>query len=315
MKRTASRTTNRGRKTKKQKTSPLHATPPLDGSSPFLSYFADAKDALFHGRFLDGYDIAILRLVNKELRNAISPKWGVSVTRALLSLCDKGELKWLQSNKMPVTNTDVFLSFVDKRHDRRDLTILSEYFDFTWMWSPWPKWSTVWFAHCCTTLEDTRSFELIAPDFMSYETIEWIEILACEGTVAMKHWFRHVLKRNFSINSQCDAGQWQIVRALVALYPENRGVDQILLCYNCHEAASIYLDFGGELNEEIVCVFIDENSVHWLREIVSREHTREKFRTIVTDMLNEAEEPSLSAMFGSYLSPEMADILSTMGLH
>jgi hypothetical protein len=307
MKRTASRTVNRGRKTKKQKTCPLHVTPPLDGSSPFLSYFADAKDALVHGRFLDGYDITILRLVSKEVRAAISSKLGVSVTRALLSLCDKGELEWVRSNIWPVSGTDVFLSFVDKPHGKRDLNVLVNYFDL-------PQWTNERWVYCCTALQETRSLEHIAPDFHSGGA-EWIKFLACTGTVAMKHWFRHSCKANFSIRSYCVAHQWEVVRALVALYPENPGIDQVLLCHECPEAASIYLDFGGELNEEIVCVFIDENNVHWLREIVSREHAREKFRTIVTDMLNEAEEPSLSAMFGSYLSPEMADILSTMGLH
>jgi hypothetical protein len=298
MKRLYSSTVGGDRETKKQK---------KDGSSPFLSYLHHAKDALVHGGFLDGYDITILRLVNKEMRAAISPKWGVSVTRALLSLCDQGELEWLEANNMPFSNTDLLLSFVGKPHDQRDLDFLNEYYELNW------TWCKETFAHCCTTLVDTRSFELVAPTLCGGIHIEWIKIIACEGTEAMKHWFRRSHKDTFYImRDYCKSSQWDVVRALIALNPKKPFAVDLLLSDH-PEATAIYFKYYKSVPPGFLCFHITSNYCHWMRAIVSHEHAREELRTIVAESLVLHQLPSLSRELD--FSPEMACILSSVGIH
>jgi hypothetical protein len=291
MKRTRSGSTKAN--TKKARALSLYAAPPSDGASPFAAYFPDAVGALSSGKLLDAYDFAILRLVSKGVRALIARDLCVSTTRALLSLCHKDELAWLEESGLPVSDADVVFSFVEKPHTDRHLTILSDFFDV-----PYFRWPKAYMEHFVTHLHDTRSLTVLFINGVSLHPREWVERLALSGTEAMKAWYRKAFDDDgFDIEPYCVRGQWDMVRALVALDPSNSGIDRVLLSFHSAEAASIYTDFGGVLHVEMFSDMLENNHTHWLRAFVEHADYRDQVRVIVDEILRECDYTALNVCF------------------
>ncbi len=306
-----------------KRTRPLYLRPPRDKSCPLVEYLLHFVPPAQGLGYLDDYDIALLSLVNKESHTNL-PVPPVSPVRALLTLCNQGELDWVK-DKAEYTKADLYYSFVAR--PRKEYHYKRWYNRF---WKTVEKGAPYGFGvHCLTTLNETSGFDMLYREEFFWVRTHWNFEEIVKATPAMMVWLAEnngvLIGRtdNFGFNDMLKGhlanGEWDKVKTILPLCRKTVDPYWFLDYTTCPEALECFIQSGGVLNDTMFQCLLDndlvspvESNLTWMSTLLELDPSH--MRHWVEKIRNRQDGHTWNLSQNYVMRPEMRAILEQYGL-